>query len=94
MPKRITDEDKLIGRNLREIRMMRNVSLDAVGACLGVRPQQVWKYEVGLDRISAGQLLRATRFLDVPIAMIFEENPAVKLYAHKLYAQDAEKSHL
>ena len=51
------ETDKLIGLNLRRLRLRRSMSMAALGDTLGVAFQQVQKYETGLNRISVSTLL-------------------------------------
>jgi transcriptional regulator with XRE-family HTH domain len=39
---------------------------------LDVSPQQVCKFETGMDRVSAGQLFIIARFFEVPVAELFD----------------------
>jgi transcriptional regulator with XRE-family HTH domain len=57
---------------LRELRKARGMSLQALGAGLGVSWQQVSKYELGQNRISLGRLWDLARVLDVPVAFFFD----------------------
>lgn len=51
--------DKVIGTNLRQMRLDKALSQDFVGAMLNppVSGQQVQKYEKGINRVSAAQLV-------------------------------------
>lgn len=50
------DTDILVGSNLRQIRLDRNLTLQTLGAEIGVSHQQLQKYETGANRVSAGML--------------------------------------
>jgi transcriptional regulator with XRE-family HTH domain len=74
--------DICIGERIRERRMLLGMNLDALGKALGVSYQQVQKYEVGINRVSASILATVAAALGVPISFFFEdpqseeENPA------------------
>ncbi|MCB1507273.1 MAG: helix-turn-helix transcriptional regulator [Hyphomicrobiaceae bacterium] len=72
MSKKPLDIDILVGRRLEEARRRRGVTQQELGAALGVTFQQVQKYLRGTNRISAGKLYEASRFLNVGIGFFFE----------------------
>ncbi len=70
--------DTYIGKRLRALRVERGASLDMVAEIIEVSQQQVSRYELGRNRLSAAQLYRLARGLDVPLSWFFqgfEENP-------------------
>ncbi|MBL8773345.1 MAG: helix-turn-helix domain-containing protein [Phenylobacterium sp.] len=73
---RATSVDAAIGRRLRMIRQWRGVSQPALAAALGVTHQQVQKYEVGANRISASSIARAAALLGTPVGDFFGESPS------------------
>lgn len=73
MGKRIREpQDAEIGKRVRTLRLQRGLSQTKLADALGVTFQQVQKYEKGVNRISAGRLLRIAEILTVPIAFFFE----------------------
>lgn len=58
--------DVHVGKKLRHIRWMRGVSQQEIGSAVGVKPQQVQKYERGDSRISASRLYLFAEALKVP----------------------------
>jgi transcriptional regulator with XRE-family HTH domain len=68
----MTAIDAAIGNRLRALRQARALTLDQVAAQVGVRAQQVQKYETGQNRISAGRLLDFARLFQVPLGSFFE----------------------
>jgi transcriptional regulator with XRE-family HTH domain len=68
--------DKHFGRLIRTQRHAINMSQARLGNELGVTFQQVQKYEVGENRISAARLYEICRVLDVPIASMFDGMPS------------------
>ena len=66
------DFDKHVGQRLRERRMILGLSQTAVADGLGIKFQQVQKYETGFNRIAAGRLYACAQLLDVPPEYFFE----------------------
>jgi transcriptional regulator with XRE-family HTH domain len=67
-----TPVDAHVGKMIRSIRKAKNVSQETLAAALGVTFQQVQKYELGANRISASKMFDAAAFLEVPPAAFFE----------------------
>lgn len=67
-----TEIDKRVGRNIRDIRLSRELTLADLAEGMGVSHQQLQKYETGANRLSAGTLCHAARILDVEILRLFE----------------------
>lgn len=63
--------DRYIGRRLGERRRAVGLTQSQLAEYLGIRPQQIQKYESGLNRIAAGQLYELGRILEVPIAYFY-----------------------
>ena len=73
--RRSSDEvnfDKRVGQRLRELRVVLGLSLTALADGLGISFQQLYKYEKGVDRISAGQLYGCAALLNVRPEYFFE----------------------
>ena len=66
--------DIVVSRNLRTYRIKFNVTQGQIATILGISPQQVQKYERGINRISAGRLYIISHFLDVPIQNFLTDN--------------------
>ncbi len=75
MPRTINAIDKMIGRNVRIFRKAKGISQSQLGDGIDVTFQQIQKYEKGANRIGSGRLAQIAKFLDVPIARIFENVP-------------------
>ena len=74
MPRRAPDFiDRRIGEAIRRYRMQRRVSQPFLAASIGVRFQQLQKYEKAVNRVPASRLMRIARVLEVPIDCFFEE---------------------
>ncbi|MEX6505846.1 helix-turn-helix domain-containing protein [Jiella sp. M17.18] len=72
---RKSEADAVVGRRLRQRRVMLGISQTALARTLGITFQQIQKYESGKNRISAGRLQQMANALDLPIAAFFD--PAV-----------------
>jgi transcriptional regulator with XRE-family HTH domain len=72
-----TEIDEHVGRMLRGFRKGRGVSQESFAAALGVTSQQVQKYELGRNRISASKLFVAASFLEISPGAFFEGLPSL-----------------
>jgi transcriptional regulator with XRE-family HTH domain len=70
--RRATAEDVAIGQKVRALRLDRGLSQGALAEKIGVTFQQLQKYENGLNRISAGRLLRIAAAFGVPVTAFYE----------------------
>jgi len=66
-----TDVDRLVGENVRRLRIRRNLTLTQLAAELGLSHQQLQKYETGANRLSAGMLCSVAETLGVQIELLF-----------------------
>ena len=64
--------DKLVGRNIRVLRLAKGLSQTKLADALGVTFQQVQKYEKGTNRVGSGRLLKISGILGVKITDFFE----------------------
>ncbi len=71
MPRQPTAVDKHVGARLRLARMEASKSQTDVADALGITFQQVQKYEMGTNRISASTLHDMSRFFDLPVQFFF-----------------------
>lgn len=65
--------DRHLGARVRFARIEKRISQGALGEQLGISFQQVQKYELGKDRISASQLMNIARILEKDITFFFED---------------------
>lgn len=65
--------DRHLGARVRFARTEKRLSQTLLGGQLGISFQQVQKYELGKDRISASQLMNIARVLDKDISFFFED---------------------
>jgi len=71
--KRLGMVDLHVASRVRERRIVLGISQPKMAAALGLAFQQLYKYEQGKNRISAGRLYELGKVLDVPITFFFEE---------------------
>ena len=75
MPTRVHPIDVHVGHRLRERRLRLTLGLEALGRTVGVRAQQIQKYENGRDRISSSRLYLLANALRVPVGFFFKGLP-------------------
>lgn len=61
-----------VGDKLRQRRWMTGLTQQQLGESVGIRFQQIQKYENGVNRISASRLWDIATALDVPVSFFFE----------------------
>jgi transcriptional regulator with XRE-family HTH domain len=66
------DIDLHLGKRLRRRRRLLGLTQQQLAATVGVRFQQIQKYECGANRISAARLWRIAEALDVEIGYFYE----------------------
>jgi transcriptional regulator with XRE-family HTH domain len=66
-----TPIDKRVGMRVRLRRKQIGLSAEELGQRLGIAQQQVQKYEIGANRISAARLFELASILNVPIDWFF-----------------------
>ena len=64
--------DVHVGGRIRIRRQVLGITQRAVADELGLTFQQVQKYELGTNRVSASKLFEIARFLDVPVTYFFD----------------------
>lgn len=64
--------DEQIGRRVRKRRLILGLTQAQLGAKVGVRFQQIQKYECAENKMSADMLWRLSGALDVPTSFFFE----------------------
>lgn len=65
------DVDILVGRQLRRRRRLLGLTQQQVAEAVGVRFQQIQKYECASNRISVGMLWKLAGVLDVDVGYFF-----------------------
>jgi transcriptional regulator with XRE-family HTH domain len=64
--------DVHVGKRIRQRRWMVGMTQQQLAEKVGIKFQQVQKYETGMNRVSASRLWDIAEVLDVPIAFFFE----------------------
>ncbi|MBE9476099.1 MAG: helix-turn-helix transcriptional regulator [Proteobacteria bacterium] len=64
--------DEYVGKRVRQRRWMVGFSQQQLGEAVGIKFQQIQKYETGMNRISASRLWDIADALDVPIIFFFD----------------------
>jgi transcriptional regulator with XRE-family HTH domain len=72
--RKVSNTDKEVGRRMKLRRIDLGYSQTEIGEALGVSFQQVQKYELGTNRISAGRLQQIANVLEVPLPFFFADN--------------------
>ena len=64
--------DLQIGREMRRLRMSRDLTEEKVAGILGTSVEQLRKYETGKSRLAASRLYRLAQALEVSVGTFFE----------------------
>lgn len=64
--------DVHVGKRIRQHRLLQKTTQQQVSDQVGVRFQQMQKYETGKNRVSASRLWDIANVLDVPLSFFFE----------------------
>ena len=64
--------DVLVGKRIRARRHALGISQSELGVAIGVKFQQIQKYETGANRVSASRLWAISDKLGVPVVYFFE----------------------
>lgn len=64
---------KMIGNNLRAIRLQHNLTQKQVAKYLGVSFQQLQKYETGKNQVSSSRLMQFHEIYGVPYDVFFQD---------------------
>jgi transcriptional regulator with XRE-family HTH domain len=67
-----TDIDLHLGKRLRRRRRLLGLTQQQLAAAVGIRFQQVQKYECGSNRISASRLWQLAAALEVPVGYFYD----------------------
>ena len=74
-PRKSNSVDVFIGKRMRELRNVNNISQVELGRELGVSFQQIQKYEGGVNRVSAARPYSICEALNVSLSSMFERDP-------------------
>lgn len=64
--------DVHVGKRIRHRRWMNGTTQQQLAESVGIKFQQIQKYETGMNRVSASRLWDISTVLDVPISFFFE----------------------
>ena len=64
--------DVHVGKRIRQRRWMAGVTQQQLAEAVGIKFQQIQKYETGMNRVSASRLWDIAEALDVPVSFFFE----------------------
>jgi len=67
-----SDIDLHVGKRLRRRRRLLGLTQQALGDQVGIRFQQIQKYECGANRVSASRLFELSEALSVPVQHFYE----------------------
>ncbi|MEM1382697.1 MAG: helix-turn-helix transcriptional regulator [Pseudomonadota bacterium] len=74
--------DVHVGQRVRQRRWMVGMTQQQLGERVGIKFQQIQKYETGTNRISASRLWDIAAALDVPVSFFFEGLDDKRLAEH------------
>lgn len=64
--------DRYIGSKIQELRLAHGMSRQDLGGKIEVTHQQLQKYEIGTNRVSAGRLALIAKYLNTSVASFYE----------------------
>lgn len=64
--------DVHVGKRVRHRRWMVGMTQQQLGEIVGIKFQQIQKYETGMNRVSASRLWDIAEAMEVPVAFFFE----------------------
>jgi transcriptional regulator with XRE-family HTH domain len=64
--------DAHVGKRVRHRRWMMGMTQQQLGERVGIKFQQIQKYETGMNRVSASRLWDIAQALEVPVSYFFE----------------------
>jgi len=65
--------DVHVGQNIRRRRWMLGMTQKQLGDAVGIKFQQIQKYETGTNRVSASRLFEISQAMDVPVSYFFSD---------------------
>jgi transcriptional regulator with XRE-family HTH domain len=69
---RVKDYDKVIGKKLRRLRLVHNLSQKDIAKLLNISLQQIDKYEKGINRISLSSFILLSQHFKIDVATFFD----------------------
>jgi transcriptional regulator with XRE-family HTH domain len=80
-----------IGKNIRNLRIARGIAKKDLSKALDITHQQLYKYESGNNGVSAVQLHRIAKILDININYFYEEPEVAEVNHQNLCLQISKK---
>lgn len=74
--------DVHVGKRIRHRRWMKGTTQQQLAGQVGIKFQQIQKYETGMNRVSASRLWDIANVLDVPVSFFFEGMDAADIETH------------
>ena len=81
--KELTEFSKMVGANLRYIRIHKGLTQTKVSQCLNVTFQQMQKYEAGTNCINAWRLTQLAKFFNFPVSDILDPDLIMRMCNYK-----------
>lgn len=69
----MTEIDYAVGQNLKRIRIAQNMTQSELAEQVGVRFQQIQKYESSANRIAASRMVAICKALGIRVSVLFGE---------------------
>ena len=91
--KELTEFNKMIGSNLRYLRIARKLTQTKAAQCLNVTFQQFQKYEAGTNGINAWRLVQLANFFKVPAQDILDPDLIMRMCKLKEKQDDLKYEH-
>lgn len=76
-----------VGKRLREQRCYAGLSQTALAGCVGITFQQLQKYELAVNRVSASRLWDMAEVLGAPVEQGFSRTPRITTLQAPLHAK-------
>jgi transcriptional regulator with XRE-family HTH domain len=70
--RRLVDLDRYVSARTRERRIILGMTLQQLAAVVGVSIQQAYKYEMGMNRVTAGRLYRIAQAPNTDVGCFFD----------------------
>ena len=81
-----------VGKVLRQRRKLAGITQEKLAVSVGLTFQQIQKYEMGKNRVSASRLYQFSQLLDTPVSVFFEGyNPEHDSIIESISTGSAEK---
>ena len=91
--KELTEFSKMVGANLRYIRIHKGLTQTKVSECLDVTFQQMQKYESGKNCINAWRLTQLSKFFEFPVTDILDPDLIMDMTSFKSNREHLKHAH-